>query len=147
MKRRLRRSLMIAALGVGALLLLVAFLAAPAGAKKPKKKRGPDLVVTWAELTAPVNHYLFANELGRVVFSDRTKNIGSRRAGRSFTYGYLGQKATAGPGLNILGPRRPVRPLKPGQANKGTAEKSSVPPLDLIGAYYAAAWQWDLHAE
>ena len=87
-----------------------------------------------AVLDAPVDRYVFAKERARIVFSDRTKNIGRGTAYPSRNRFYLG-RTRAGP--YIIGPGRGVPELLPHESNKGSGESNSkLWPYEYIGTYY-----------
>jgi len=117
-------------------LVALALLASPAGGAKKKPKRLPDLVVKHAELDAPVDRYAFANERPRIVFSDRTKNMGTATAIPSRNRFYLGRTLK---GPYLLGPWRNVPELLPHESNKGSGETNAnlkAWPYEDIGAYH-----------
>src|SRR5438034_5705537 len=93
---------------------LSVLLAAPAGARKPKKPRKPrpDLIVTGVNWDG--SSYLIQNELNTITFDDQTMNAarkGSRTAGPSTTALRLYQ-SYGGPFVPTK-VSRPVPPLKP----------------------------------
>ena len=115
---------------------LSVLLAAPAGARKPKKPRKPrpDLIVTGVNWDG--SSYLIQNELNTITFDDQTMNAarkGSRTAGPSTTALRLYQ-SYGGPFVPTK-VSRPVPALKPRSSSVAKTTKTGRIGPGFLGTY------------